>query len=161
MFVYSMKASTLKFFAVISFALITLIVLIAFIEPYEPVNAIGENDTVKINYEKIKSPEDVKNFLLQFGWQTSDDAVETKNVNIPKEFDRVLMDYNEIQKSQGLNIEKYKGKKVTRYTFTVENYPDYSGTVYANVLVYKSKVIGGDICSADRQGFIHGFEREE
>lgn len=161
MFVYSMKASTLKFFAVISFALITLIVLIAFIEPYEPVNAIGEDDTVKINYEKIKSPEDVKNFLLQFGWQTSDDAVETKNVNIPKEFDRVLMDYNEIQKSQGLNIEKYKGKKVTRYTFTISNYPEYNGTVYANVLVYKSKVIGGDICSADRQGFIHGLEREE
>ena len=39
MFVYSLKASTLKFFGIISFAMITLIVLLAFIEPYEPVNA--------------------------------------------------------------------------------------------------------------------------
>jgi len=161
MFVYSMKASTLKFFGVVSFALITLIVLIAFIEPYEPVNAVGDENQVSINYDKIKNTEDVKKFLLQFGWQVSDDAVETKAVTIPKQFDRVLSEYNEIQKMQGLNLEKYKGKNVTRYTFTVNNYPNYTGTVYANIILYKNKVVGGDICAADRQGFIHGFEMGE
>ena len=39
------------------------------------------------------------------------------------------------------------------------NYPDYEGTVYANVLVYRNRVIGGDICSADVSGFVHGFEK--
>lgn len=161
MFVYSMKASTLKFFGVISIALITLIVLIAFIEPYEPVNAVGSETQAVINYNKIKSADDVKSFLLQFGWQVGADAVETKSVTVPKQFDRVLSDYNEIQKAQGLNLEKYKGKNLTRYTFTVENYPNYEGTVYANVLIYKNKVVAGDICAADRQGFIHGFETGE
>jgi len=33
------------------------------------------------------------------------------------------------------------------------------GKVYANILVYRNKVIGGDICSADASGFIHGFEK--
>ena len=46
-----------------------------------------------------------------------------------------------------------------RYTFTVTNYPSYEETVYANVLVYRNRVIGGDICSADVSGFVHGFER--
>ncbi|MBE6670075.1 MAG: DUF4830 domain-containing protein [Ruminococcaceae bacterium] len=161
MFVYSMKASTLKFFGIVSFAMITLIVLLAFIEPYEPVNAEGNENAVSISYGKIKGAEDVKSFLAQFGWNTSAEPVETKNVIVPKQFDRVLSEYNEIQRAQGLNLEKYKGKSITRYTFVVENYPDYESTVYANVLVYKNKVVGGDICAADNKGFIHGFEMGE
>ena len=51
------------------------------------------------------------------------------------------------------------GKDVTRYTFTITNYPNYEGTVLANVLVYRNRVIGGDICSADVSGFVQGFER--
>lgn len=161
MFVYSLKASTLKFFGIISFAMITLIVLLAFIEPYEPVNALGEENTVSISYDKIKSAEDVKNFLAQFGWKSSSEPVETKSIIIPKQFDRVLSEYNEIQKAQGLNLTKYKGKTLTRYTFLIENHPSTNENVYANVLVYKNKVVGGDICTADGKGFIHGFDMVE
>ena len=42
---------------------------------------------------------------------------------------------------------------------SVTNYPGYSGTVHANVIVYRNRVIGGDVCSADVGGFIHGFEK--
>ena len=66
---------------------------------------------------------------------------------------------NEIQKEQGLNLLKYKRKKLTRYTFEVKNYEGYDGRVLANVLVYRGKVVGGDICSADIDGFVHGFEK--
>ena len=38
-------------------------------------------------------------------------------------------------------------------------YPEYEGKVFANVLVYRGKVVGGDICSADVSGFVHGFEK--
>ena len=54
---------------------------------------------------------------------------------------------------------KFKNKDVTRYTFAVTNYQGYEGTVYANVLFYRNRVIGGDICSADISGFVHGFEK--
>ena len=33
------------------------------------------------------------------------------------------------------------------------------GKVYVNVIVYRNKVIGGDVCSASIGGFIHGFEK--
>ena len=159
MFVYSLRASTVKLVGVVCVALTVLITLIAFVPTYSggfvAANADGE---VSINYEKVKTAEDAANFLSQFGWTVDPTPVETKTVTIPSEFDKVFAAYNEIQKAQGLNLSKYKGKDVTRYTFTVTNYPNYDGTVYANVLVYRNRVIGGDLCSADVSGFVQGFE---
>jgi hypothetical protein len=84
---------------------------------------------------------------------------ETVEVTIPSEFDKIFTGYNEIQRRQGLDLSDYKKKKVMRYTYEVTNYEGETGTVYANLLVYRNRVIGGDICSADVKGFIHGFER--
>ena len=80
-------------------------------------------------------------------------------IRIPEEFDKVMKSYNELQKGQGLDLAKYRGKEVTRYTFAVTNYPDYKGTVMANVILWRNRVIGGDLCSSDVTGFIHGFEK--
>ena len=70
------------------------------------------------------------------------------------------MEYNEIQRRQGLDLSAYKKKSVMRYTYAVKNYPDYDGEVLVNILVYKNTVIGGDVCSADVSGFVHGLERK-
>lgn len=173
MFVYSMKASTLKFFAVVCVALAALVALIAFVPAYAGGNVsagtlgnvqsgavdAGQGTTETVyRYDKVKSADDAAEFLTQFGWTVDAGSVETANVTIPAEFDKIFAGYNEMQKAQGLDLSKYKRKSVTRYTFTVTNYRDYDGTVYANVLVYRNRVIGGDICSADVSGFIHGFE---
>ena len=86
-------------------------------------------------------------------------SAETVTVTIPAEFDKVFAGYNELQKTQGLDLSKYKKKELIRYTFEVTNYEGHEGTVYANVLVYRNRVVGGDICSADLSGFVHGFEK--
>ena len=165
MFVYSLRASTLKFFGVVCVALVSLITLIAFIPTYTAGDPGADTDTsaqtISINYEKIRDNEDRVEFLSQFGWEVEDDPLETVEVVIPTEFDTVFAGYNEIQKAQGLDLAKYKKKTVTRYTYEVTNYPGYSGTVHANVIVYRNRVIGGDICTADMDGFIHGFEKNQ
>ena len=160
MFVYSIRATTVKLIGVICVALTVLITLIAFVPTYT-VNGQTSADTAaaSYNYDKIKTNEDVVAFLSQFGWEVEASPVEVKSVTVPKEFDKVFAAYNEMQKEQGLNLTKYKGKEVTRYTFSVCNYQGYEGTVYANVLVYRNRVVGGDICSADVAGFVHGFEK--
>ena len=99
-------------------------------------------------------------FLGQFGWTVDGSRIECEEVTLPEEFDKIFAAYNELQREQGLDLSKYKKKKVTRYTCTVTNYDGYEGKVYANVLVYRNKVVGGDICSADVEGFIHGFEKD-
>ena len=160
MFVYSMRATTIKLVGVICVALTILITLIAFVPTYTA--NIGTTDAdaeASYSYEKVKNVSDAQGFLSQFGWSVDATPAEVKTVTLPREFDKVFAAYNEIQKTQGLNLSKYKGKDVTRYTFRVTNYEEYTGTVYANVLVYKNRVIGGDVCSADASGFVHGFEK--
>ena len=161
MFVYSMRASTIKLVGVVCVALTVLITLIAFVPTYTiSSQASADADGVTYNYEKVKTAEDAVTFLGQFGWEVNATPTEVKTVTIPEEFDKVFAAYNELQKEQGLNLSKYKGKDVTRYTFTVTNYPNYEGTVYANVLVYRNRVIAGDVCSADVTGFVHGFQSQ-
>ncbi len=159
MFVYSMRASTIKFFGVLSVALVALITLIAFVPQYDgAVKTSGGQNSSNISYDKVKSNDDRKDFLKQFGWEVSDEPCEVREVVIPEQFDKVFGGYNEIQRAQGLDLAKFKKKTVKRYTYEVTNYEGYDGTVYANVLIYRNRVIGGDICSADRSGFVYGFE---
>jgi len=157
MFVYSIKASSIRFFSVITLSVLALITIIALIPTYEPTAAPTLSNGETINYDKIKTNDDRINFLRKFGWEVESAPKEEAAVTIPAEFDKVFLGYNELQKRQGLNLAKYKRKEITRYTYVVTNYPDYSGTVYANLLVYRNRIIGGDICSADVNGFIHGF----
>ena len=117
--------------------------------------------SAEIRYDKVGNADDVSKFLAQFGWQTDEKPEEMGTVTIPDTFDKGFAAYNELQKEQGLNLSKYRGKEVTRYTFRVSNYEGYDGKVLANVLVYRNRVIGGDICSADASGFIHGFAARE
>lgn len=155
MFVYSLRASTLRFFGVIAVSLAVLFVLITLVPTY----AAESEQVASYSYEKVKSEDDAEQFLAQFGWIVDASPVEVTVVTMPGEFDKIFAAYNEIQKAQGLNLLKYKRKNLTRYTFEVKNYEGYDGRVLANVLVYRGKVVGGDICSADIDGFVHGFEK--
>ena len=155
MFIYSMRARTLKFFGVICLCLVATILAITFVPGYIEASAAPSSE---INYSKIKNNEDRFAFLKQFGWECSADAIESEEVTIPSQFDKIFGGYNEIQKRQGLDLTKYKGKTMMRYTYEITNYPNYEGKVMANILVYRGRVVGGDICSADMNGFIHGFE---
>ena len=69
------------------------------------------------------------------------------------------MEYNEIQRSQGLNLKSYRGKTVTRYSYYITNYEGYNGKVMITLLVYKNRIIGGDVTGMEGEGFVHGFER--
>lgn len=159
MFIYSLRARTLKAFAAITVALTVVITMIAFIPAYGEDSTAVSKDT-EIEYTGIRTNEDRIGFLSQFGWQVISEPKETVEVTIPDEFDKIFTGYNEIQRRQGLDLSDYRKKKVMRYTYEITNYEGANGTVYANLLVYRNRVIGGDVCSADVSGFIHGFERK-
>lgn len=167
MFVYSVRASALRFFGVLALSLAALVVLVALLPTDIPVSDVMEKTVsagskaagTKISSVTLDTDAERTAFLAGFGWQVSQTPVEAVEVTVPARFDTVYQGYNEIQRGQGLDLLKYRGKKVMRYTYTVENYPDGDGTVYASLLLYKNKLIGGDICSADAAGFLHGFEK--
>lgn len=161
MFVYTCRAGTIRFFAVIVLAVAALAALVIFVPAYQPVSAGADSsdEAVRISYDRIKTNEDRVKFLSQFGYEVSEDPIETVEITLTEKFDKVYAGYNELQKAQGLDLSKYRRKTVMRYTYEVKNYDGYNGgKVLANVIVYRGRVIGGDVCSADPQGFVHGFE---
>ena len=114
MFIYSMRANTLKFFAVICLALTALITLVAFVPTYVTNNdSVQADASISYNYEKIKSNEDRINFLKQFGWDVASEPIKEQQVTIPKDFDKVFAAYNEIQRKQGLDLASFKKKTVS------------------------------------------------
>ena len=153
-FIYSFRGSTIKFLSIVLVSIGILVALIAVIPANQSV--MGKPEAAKLSYDAATSTQR-QAFLGQFNWQVAPQPMQTAQVTIPKDFDTVLSKYNDLQKQQGFNLEKYKNKAVTRYTYIVTNYQGYAGTVIANLLVYDNKVIGGDVCSTDPAGFVHGF----
>ena len=150
MFIYSIRASTLKFFACILLSITVLAVLLA-LGSVETVYASG--DGREINYGGMKTNEDRVAFIEGFGIKVKTDPIHEESFTMPEDFDRVILGYNQIQKMQGLDLTKYSRKRVTHYSYEVTNY-DYDGTVYVNLLVYRNKIIGADISSVADGGFV-------
>ena len=161
MFVYSMRAGTVRFFGVVCVALLLLVALVAFVPELQPVAAAGEEETESIRYEGVESVEDEIAFLAQFGWEVEPAPLESATVTIPAEFDKVFAAYNELQRAQGLDLSQYSGRVVERHTYRITNYGDGQTQVLANLLILRGRVIGGDVCAAQSNGFLHGFARPE
>ena len=97
-------------------------------------------------------------FLKGFGWDVAASPVESGQVTIPRESSEVYDRYNALQKSQGYDLTRYAGKTVMRYVYKVNNYPGAADPVYATVLVYQNRIIGGDITDTSAAGMMQGFQ---
>lgn len=115
---------------------------------------------VKVDRTPAKTNEQRLSFLSSFGWQVEPEAEEVLEVMIPKELDETYNSYNTIQKAQGCDLTKYAGKRCKRYTYVITNYPEHPENIRANLVVYGGKIIGGDVCSVELDGFMHGFAPE-
>ena len=162
MFIYSVKAQSLKLYLSIALSVLSVILVFVFV-PFESRSspfAIEAGKAIdEIRFDNVESAEDRIAFLKQFGWEVEKEAYNVEQVTIPVKFDPIYEKYNAMQQKEGLDLEKYKGKTVKRYTYLVSNH-EYEGIVYANLLIYKDQVIGGDISSAAVDGFVHGFSKE-
>lgn len=155
MYIYSVKASKVKlviFCAVLVIAAAAIALTLTKGEPASTDSGISH---------KAGSAAERLAFISQFGWEVSEDPKEVAEVIIPAEFDDIYTSYNEIQQEQELDLTPYKGLRAKRWTYEVLNYPGYEGkpgAVEINLLVYDGAVIGGDVCSLELNGFMHGFD---
>ncbi|PWM24001.1 MAG: DUF4830 domain-containing protein [Clostridiales bacterium] len=154
-FIYTLRASSIKFFAVVLLSVVVLISLITLIPEY---GSAGDVAVVAVNYGDIKTNEDRIEFIKQFGYTPLTEPSVTEEVIIPEKFDTVYEKYNDIQRAQGLNLKKYQGKSAMKYTYLLEDYPGSDGRVFFTMLVYRDNVIAGDVCRTEGERFIHGFE---
>ena len=150
MFIYSVRASSIRIGALVVLLGVLLTALV-FGGQGTVAMAIGTN--TEIDYSRIKAKEDRVEFISRFGIEVDPDSEESVAFRMPDNFDRVILGYNELQKKQGLDLTKYKNKRVTRYTYKVTNY-ESDGDVYANLFVFRGKIVACDVCSADPEGFV-------
>jgi hypothetical protein len=106
---------------------------------------------------RVESPADIVAFLGTFGWAVEPEPVTVRNVQIPARFTEAYQQYNNLQKQQGFDLSRYRADIVESYTFRVLNHP-VVGDVFANVLVFRNRIIGGDICSFAINGFMTTFD---
>lgn len=98
-------------------------------------------------------------FLNDLGWEVKTSPTESGQVKIPKQDSEVFDRYNMLQKSQGYDLTQYAGKKLLRYVYEVTNYTGATEPVYATLLVYKGKVVGGDVTDTAAHGRIRPLQK--
>lgn len=155
LFIVSFKATKKKLIllAAILLAVIVVIAVACF-------SGKGEATQTAAGYSLLAETEEQRvQFLAQYGWEIADEPSEICEVIIPEEFNQVYQNYNAIQKQQEMDLSRYKGQRVKKWTYQVLNYPDRPEGVFANLLIYDGRVIGGDVSSSELGGFMHGFDR--
>jgi len=150
MFIYSVRASTVKFFGFIA---LTLVLLVGAVAAFDGGSVYASTGADGVSYEGMNTDEARLEFIRRFGIKVDESSLESEMFTMPDNFDRVILGYNELQKRQGLDLSKYAKKRVTRYTYRVTNY-NADGEVYANLFVYRSKIVACDLSSADPEGFV-------
>ena len=97
-------------------------------------------------------------YLEALGWQVEPEPLEEQTIVIPRQFDGVYSQYHELQLKQGFDLSPYAGLEARRYTYTVLNYPGCAENVVADLIIYRSAVIAGDIHCTALDGFMEGLE---
>lgn len=100
-----------------------------------------------------------RRYIAELGWTCAKGADEVKKLTIPQEFDEVYTRYNDLQRQAGFDLTPYRGREVTRYTYRVTD--GGQDNVFIHILMYDSKIIGGDIMSTGLDGFMLPLAEKE
>lgn len=105
-------------------------------------NAMAVNTKVSLDG---KSEEDRMKYIESYGVQVNGEPHQVVEVMIPQEFEGPYQAYNDLQKKQGFDLTKQKGKLCKQWTYMVEKPSSKDGKCVVNILVLEGKIIGADI----------------
>ena len=151
MFVFSFKASSVKIISIICVCVLAVIAVITLLPDSGSALNVNKFDNSKsLSKIDVKKQEGRIEYLSVLGYGVNPDEVSQSVEKLPEKFDETMKKYNYIQRTQGFDLEKYAGKKVTGYTYEVSSFPDNTkigdNTWFATLIVCKNKVVGADLC---------------
>ena len=114
---------------------------------------MGRSDDGQAAQWQLTTNEDRVAYLESLGWQVEAEPVETLQFLLPAELEEPYLTYNELQSAQGFDLAACCGKQVSRYTYTVTNYPGRAEGVQANLYICEGQPVAGDILCAGADGF--------
>lgn len=109
----------------------------------------------------MKTEADRQSFIREMGWETAEEYLDCRTVTIPTDWSEAYQNYNDLQKQQGFDLEKYKGKSVDIFTYSVLNYEGHTdkGCMQLTLMVFDGALIGGDVCCTELDGFMQGLKK--
>lgn len=95
---------------------------------------------------RLSTTKEMIDYIAEKGFTADIQTAQVTEVQIPKKFDDNFVGFNEkIQQTDGLNLEKYKGDKVNKWTFDIIDYPNGDMEASAVLLIKKEKLVGAYI----------------
>ena len=92
-------------------------------------------------------------YLQELGWEIDPEPLTTLQFLLPPKLSGDYITYNDLQKTQGFDLETCCGKQVTRYTYNVTNYPQRPDGVQLNLYVCEELPVAGDVVCTGADGF--------
>ncbi|MBE6789401.1 MAG: DUF4830 domain-containing protein [Ruminococcaceae bacterium] len=88
-------------------------------------------------------------FIKSNGWQCEKEPFEITEILIPTEFTSIYHSYEALQKSQGLSLEAYRGKRAVRYSYKIKNNSSKTDAV-AELVVIDEKIVACAVLNTEK-----------
>ena len=106
----------------------------------------GKEPLLRDEKRMAKNREERMEYIRSFGWNVEEETEKADTVTLPRSFDDVLTDYNELQKPMGMDLAPYLGKEVKRYAYRLES-EDEGEETFVTLYIYDDLIIAADIAS--------------
>ena len=102
-------------------------------------------DSADSNLPQLADNEARVSYLQSMGWEVEPEPVETLQFLLPEKLEEPYLTYNDLSTACG--------KQVSRFTYTVTNYPNRPEGVQLNLYVCEEQPVAGDVLCAGADGF--------
>ena len=95
---------------------------------------------------KLSTTQEMIDYIASKGFTADIQTAQITEVEIPKKFDDNFNGFNDkIKQTDGLSLDKHKGDKVNKWTFTILDYNEGKDDAAAVLLIKKEKLVGAYI----------------
>ena len=137
MFVVTLNKTSLKKFGIGAMCCV-LVAFSALLGRYISTRTV----TVASSSNKIESAQDIQMWFTGYGLDVDGASITADKVKIPRKWDDSFSAFNGVVQQSGLDLARYKGKTVEKWTALIPAASKGDISQYGVLLVYRKKAIG-------------------
>lgn len=137
MFVVTLNKTSLKKFGIGAMCC-ALVAVSALLGRYISTRTV----TVASSSNKIESAQDIQMWFTGYGLDVDSASITADKVKIPRKWDDSFSAFNGVVQQSGLDLARYKGKTVEKWTALIPAASKGDISRYGVLLVYRKKAIG-------------------
>ena len=137
MFVVTLNKASLKKFGIGAMCC-ALVAFSALLGRYISTRTVS----VSASVNKIESAQDIQTWFTGYGLDVDGASITADKVKIPRKWDDSFSAFNGVVQQSGLDLARYKGKTVEKWTALIPAASKGDLSQYGVLLVYRKKAVG-------------------